>query len=177
MSTEGLSQGAGVANRSWNQIQASLFNALSMEKMITGFMLMMIVVVGAVNIVSTLVMVVSDKAADIAILRTMGASRSTIMKIFMIQGVIAGIIGTLVGAALGVLLANYITDISLFLERMINSVFTDANVYFISHLQTRISWNEVLLVCAAAVLISFFATLYPAYRASKVQPAEVLRYE
>ena len=177
IATEAFSQGAGVTIRSWNQIQASLFNALSMEKMITGFMLMMIVVVGAVNIVSTLVMVVSDKAADIAILRTMGASRSTIMKIFMIQGVIAGIIGTLVGAALGVLLANYITDISLLLERMINSVFTDANVYFISHLQTRISWNEVLLVCAAAVLISFFATLYPAYRASKVQPAEVLRYE
>lgn len=163
--------------QAWFDAQANLFNALRMEKILTSFMLLMIVIIGAVNIVSTLVMVVSDKGADIAILRTMGASRSTILQIFIIQGLVAGIIGTLVGAVLGVLLAANITDISLMLERLINSVFVDANVYLISHLQTQIDWDEVLLVCLAALSISFLATLYPAYRASKIQPAEVLRYE
>ncbi|PCJ22821.1 MAG: lipoprotein-releasing system transmembrane subunit LolC [SAR86 cluster bacterium] len=160
----------------WNKIQANLFNALNMEKILTSFMLLMIVVIGAVNIVSTLVMVVADKGADVAILRTMGASKGTIMKIFIVQGLVAGVFGTLVGAVLGVLLALKITDISLFIERLINSV-TGSNIYLISHLQTQINWIEVLWVCLAALLISFLATLYPAYRASKIQPAEVLRYE
>ena len=99
------------------------------------------------------------------------------MQVFIVQGLVAGFIGTLVGALLGVILANTVTDISLLLESVINSIFTDANVYFISHLQTRVNFNEVMVVCALALLISFIATLYPAYRASKIQPAEVLRYE
>jgi len=161
----------------WNETQASLFNALELEKILTSFMLLMIVVIGAVNIVSTLVMVVSDKTADIAIMRTMGASSTTIMKIFIVQGLIAGVIGTLAGAILGVLLADNITNLSLLLEQFLNSIFSDANIYLISHLQTRIDLIEVLYICAAALLVSFLATLYPAYRASKIQPAEVLRYE
>ena len=161
----------------WNETQASLFNALELEKILTSFMLLMIVVIGAVNIVSTLVMVVSDKTADIAIMRTMGASSATIMKIFIVQGLIAGVIGTLAGAILGVLLADNITNLSLLLEQFLNSIFSDANIYLISHLQTRIDLIEVLYICAAALLVSFLATLYPAYRASKIQPAEVLRYE
>ena len=161
----------------WNEAQASLFNALNMEKMLTGFMLLMIVIIGAINIISTLVMVVSDKSADIAILRTMGASRSSVMKIFMLQGMVAGIFGTFIGAILGIFLANYVTDLSLLIERLINSIFSDANVYFISHLQTQVNISEVALVCFAALGISFIATLYPAYRASRIQPAEVLRYE
>ena len=161
----------------WNETQASLFNALEIEKILTSFMLLMIVVIGAVNIVSTLVMVVSDKTADIAIMRTMGASSTTIMKIFIVQGLIAGMIGTLAGAILGVLLAENITSLSLLLEQFLNSIFRDANIYLISHLQTRIDFIEVLYICAAALLVSFLATLYPAYRASKIQPAEVLRYE
>jgi len=163
--------------QSWDEAQASLFNALRMEKVLTSFMLLMIVMVGAVNIVSTLVMVVADKGADVAILRTMGASRSTIMKIFVVQGLVAGFLGTLLGAILGTLLAANITDISLILERVINSLARDSNRYFISHLQTQIEWGEVALVCIAALTISFLATLYPAYRASKIQAAEVLRYE
>jgi lipoprotein-releasing system permease protein len=163
--------------QSWDEAQASLFNALRMEKVLTSFMLLMIVMVGAVNIVSTLVMVVADKGADVAILRTMGASRSTIMKIFVVQGLVAGFLGTLIGAILGTLLAANITDISLILERVINSLASDSNRYFISHLQTQIEWAEVGLICIAALTISFLATLYPAYRASKIQAAEVLRYE
>lgn len=172
-----FSNAGSVAIQPWNEIQANLFSALNMEKILTGFMLMMIVVIGAVNIVSTLVMVVSDKSADIAILRTMGASRRIILQVFIVQGLVAGFIGTLIGALLGVVLAHTVTDLSLLLENLINSIFTDANVYMISHLQTRVSFSEVVLVCAIALLISFIATLYPAYRASKIQPAEVLRYE
>jgi lipoprotein-releasing system permease protein len=167
----------GLSVQSWDDAQASLFNALRMEKVLTSFMLLMIVMVGAVNIVSTLVMVVADKGADVAILRTMGASRNTIMKIFVVQGLVAGFLGTLVGAILGTLLAANITDISLILERIINSLASDSNRYFISHLQTQIEWGEVALICIAALTISFLATLYPAYRASKIQAAEVLRYE
>ena len=163
--------------QSWDEAQASLFNALRMEKVLTSFMLLMIVMVGAVNIVSTLVMVVADKGSDVAILRTMGASRSTIMKIFVVQGLVAGFLGTLTGAILGMLLAANITDISLVLERIINSLPSGSNRYFISHLQTQIEWGEVALICIAALTISFLATLYPAYRASKIQAAEVLRYE
>ena len=161
----------------WDEAQASLFNALNMEKYLTGFMLLMIVMIGAVNIISTLVMAVSDKSADIAILRTMGASKGTITRIFIIQGMVAGLIGTLVGAAGGVILAFSITDISLAIEGGLNALFPGANIYLISHLDTVISWQEVAGVSAAALIISFLATIYPAYRASKVQPAEVLRYE
>ncbi len=172
-----FAQYPGMTVQPWNEAQASLFNALRMEKILTSFMLLMIVVVGAVNIVSTLVMVVADKGADVAILRTMGASKNTIMKIFVVQGLVAGSVGTVVGAVSGVILAANITDLSLILERLVNSVFTGSKVYFISHLQTQIDWQELVLVCIAALSISFLATLYPAYRASKIQPAEVLRYE
>ena len=163
--------------QSWDEVQATLFNALRMEKLLTSFMLLMIVMVGAVNIVSTLVMVVADKGADIAILRTMGASRGTIMKIFVVQGSIVGMLGTLTGAVLGTLLAANITKISLILEGIINFLKSGSNHYFISHLQTEIKWTEVGLICLAALTISFLATLYPAYRASKIQAAEILRYE
>jgi lipoprotein-releasing system permease protein len=117
----------GLSVQSWDDAQASLFNALRMEKVLTSFMLLMIVMVGAVNIVSTLVMVVADKGADVAILRTMGASRNTIMKIFVVQGLVAGFLGTLVGAILGTLLAANITDISLILESLFYFPFTDPN--------------------------------------------------
>lgn len=174
---QALASETGLQITPWNEIQASLFNALNMEKILTSFMLLMIVIIGAVNIISTLVMVVSDKGADIAILRTMGASRQAIMAIFMCQGLIAGVIGIVLGGIGGVLLASYITDLSLMLERLLNSLFSDANIYLISHLETQVEISEVLLVCIAALIICFLATLYPAYRASRVQPAEVLRYE
>lgn len=161
----------------WNEVQASLFDALNMEKFLTAFMLLMIVVIGAVNIISTLVMFVSDKSADIAILRTMGASQASIMIIFMFQGLVAGILGTVIGVALGLGLAGSITDVSLALEQFVNSNIEGANLYLLSHLQTEVVSSEVMLVCLAALVTCFLATLYPAYRASCIQPAEVLRYE
>ena len=167
----------GVEVLPWYQAQASLFNALNLEKMLTSFMLLMIVIIGAVNIISTLVMVVADKSADIAILRTLGASRQTIMWIFVIQGLIAGLAGIAVGTLCGVLLATNINTLSLGLERLINSLFSDANVFLLSHLQTRVVATEVLIVGVVALAVSLLATLYPAWRASRVQPAAVLRHE
>ena len=161
----------------WNEVQASLFDALNMEKFLTAFMLLMIVVIGAVNIISTLVMFVSDKSADIAILRTMGASKASIMTIFMVQGLVAGILGTVFGVVIGLGLAGSITDVSLAIEQFVNSNIEGANLYLLSHLQTMVISSEVILVCLTALVICFLATLYPAYRASRIQPAEVLRYE
>ena len=140
-------------------------------------MLVMIIVIGAVNIISTLVMVVSNKSSDIAILRTLGAKKSTIMKIFVVQGMISGILGTLLGVSLGTFFALYAPSISQIGENIVNQFVVGGNLYFISHLRTQVNPYEVITIGAVALLISFFATLYPAYRASKIYPAEVLRYE
>ena len=161
----------------WNQSRRSLFDALRMEKILTGFMLLMIVVIGAVNIVSTLVMAVADKTAGIAILRTMGAGRATVMAVFVIQGFAAGILGTLLGAAGGITLSLFIGDLSRWFEGWLNSMLAPDDVYMIAHLSAELQWSDVVLVCACALLISLLATLYPAWRAARVHPADVLRYE
>lgn len=161
----------------WQQSQASLFGALRMEKIMTGFMLLMIVLIGAVNIVSTLVMMVADKSADIAILRTMGAGKRTVMSVFMTQGLAVGVLGTLFGAGAGIILTLQLQNLSRGFENLINSTLFGDNVYMISHLQAELHWSDVFLVCLSAVLISLLATLYPAFRASRIHPAEVLRYE
>lgn len=162
---------------SWSETQASLFGALRLEKTLTGFMLLMIVIIGAVNIVSTLVMVVADKSADIAILRTMGASRATIMTVFVTQGTTVGIFGTLLGTILGVALSLNLTAVMRTLENLVNVAFSPSEVYMISYLQAELRLEDVLLICVSALTVSFLATLYPAYRATRIQPAEVLRYE
>ena len=162
---------------SWDEAQSSLFTALNLEKILTSIMLIMIIIIGAVNIISTLVMIVSDKSSDIAILRTIGATRFTIMRIFIVQGMISGVLGTFFGVILGIILAANAPSISQFIESMINQVMIGDGVYFISHLRTEVKYYEVLVISAIAIFISFFATLYPAYRASKIYPAEVLRYE
>lgn len=166
-----------LSSTSWSETQASLFGALRLEKTLTGFMLLMIVVIGAVNIVSTLVMVVADKSADIAILRTMGASRGTIMSIFVTQGTTVGVFGTLLGAVLGVLVSNNLSAVMGWIESTLNSVFAPADVYMISYLRAELRSSDVVIICICALLVSFLATLYPAYRATRIQPAEVLRYE
>ena len=162
---------------SWDEAQSSLFTALNLEKILTSIMLVMIIVIGAVNIISTLVMVVSNKSSDIAILRTLGATKSMIMKIFVVQGMISGILGTLLGVSLGTIFALYAPKISQIGENIVNQFVVGGDLYFISHLRTQVNPHEVIAIGAVAMLISFFATLYPAYRASKIYPAEVLRYE
>ena len=161
----------------WQQAQSGLFDALAMEKFLTGLMLMMIVMIGAVNIVSTLVMAVAEKTSDIAILRTMGASSGAIMRSFIMQGGVSGVLGTFFGAGLGVLIALFLAPIGLALESALGALLGQPNLLLVSHLQTKLLWSEVLLVCGLALLISLLATLYPAFRASRIAPAEVLRYE
>ncbi len=168
---------AGRASTSWSETQASLFDALRLEKTMTGFMLLMIVVIGAVNIVSTLVMVVADKSADIAILRTMGASRATIMSIFVTQGTTVGVLGTALGALTGVLLAQNLPQVLGWIEAALNATLSPGDVYMISYLRAELQIEDVVLTCLSALVVSFLATLYPAYRATRIQPAEVLRYE
>ena len=162
---------------SWDEAQSSLFTALNLEKILTSIMLVMIIIIGAVNIISTLVMVVSNKNADIAILRTLGATKSTIMKIFVVQGMISGILGTFFGIFIGTICALYAPLISQIIENMVNQLAAGDDLYFISHLRTKVNPYEIMTIGVMAMLISFLATLYPAYRASKIYPAEVLRYE
>ena len=142
-----------------------------------GLLLFLIVFVAAFNIVSTLVMVVTDKKSDIAILRTLGATPGMIMRIFMVQGVVIGFAGTIFGAALGVLLAMTVTDLVAWVEQVLGIQFLSSEVYFISYLPSRLDWNDVGVIGGSALLISFLATLYPAWKASRTEPAEALRYE
>lgn len=142
-----------------------------------GLLLTLIVAVAAFNIVSTLVMVVTDKQGDIAILRTFGASPRMIMGIFMVQGSLIGVIGTLSGVALGVIAALNVSEIVGWLEQVLGIHFLSPDVYFISYLPSQLQWQDVTVVSIAGLLMSFLATLYPAWRASRIQPAEALRYE
>ncbi|MCW4151675.1 lipoprotein-releasing ABC transporter permease subunit [Halomonas sp. 18H] len=169
--------GTGYRGLDWTHSRGNLFQAIQMEKRMIGLLLTVIVAVAAFNIVSTLVMVVTDKHADIAILRTIGATPRSIMGIFMVQGLTIGIIGILIGVGLGVLLALTISDIIAFVESTLGVHFLDAGVYFISDLPSQLLWSDVGNIVLAAFVLTFLSTLYPAWRAARVQPAEVLRYE
>ncbi len=161
----------------WTRTQGNLFQAIQMEKRMVGLLLFLIVFVAAFNIVSTLVMVVTDKKSDIAILRTLGATQGLIMRIFMVQGIVIGTLGTFLGTVLGVTLALTISDLVLFFERVFGVQVLSPDVYFISDLPSQLIWADVVTIIVVALSISFFATLYPAFKASKTQPAEALRYE
>lgn len=161
----------------WTRTHGNLFQAIRMEKTMIGLLLLMIVAVAAFNIISTLIMVVTDKQADIAILRTMGATPRTIMGIFMVQGLSIGVVGVLLGTTLGIMGALTISELITALERLFQFQILNADVYFISYLPSQLKLSDVAIVVSASLLISFFATLYPSYRASRVQPAEALRYE
>lgn len=161
----------------WTRTHGNLFQAIRMEKTMIGLLLMFIVAVAAFNIVSTLVMVVTDKTADIAILRTMGATPGRIMRIFIVQGAVIGIFGTLVGTTLGVVGALNISAFISWLEGVLGHQFLNANVYFISYLPSQLQWVDVFIISGAGLAMSLLATIYPAWRASRVDPAEALRYE
>ena len=161
----------------WTRTHGNLFQAIRMEKTMIGLLLMFIVAVAAFNIVSTLVMVVTDKTADIAILRTMGATPGRIMRIFIIQGAVIGIFGTLMGTALGIFGALNISGFISWLEGLMGHQFLSADVYFISYLPSQLQWQDVAIISSAGMVMSLLATIYPAWRASRVEPAEALRYE
>lgn len=164
-------------SRDWTRTHGNLYQAIGMEKSIIGLLLLLIVAVAAFNIISTLVMVVNDKRGDIAILRTLGATPGQIMAIFMVQGTVIGVVGTLIGAGVGILAALNVSSAISALEGLIGHKFLNADVYFIDYLPSQLMAEDVLLVCGAALVLSFLATLYPAWRAARTQPAEALRYE
>lgn len=164
-------------SRDWTRTHGNLYQAIGMEKSIIGLLLLLIVAVAAFNIISTLVMVVNDKRGDIAILRTLGATPGQIMAIFMVQGTVIGVVGTLIGAAVGIFAALNVSSAISALEGLIGHKFLNADVYFIDYLPSQLMAQDVLLVCGAALILSFLATLYPAWRAARTQPAEALRYE
>lgn len=161
----------------WTQANGNFFRAVQTERTVMFIILSLIVAVAAFNIVSTLVMVVTDKRGDIAILRTLGASPGSIMRIFLISGTVIGLIGTLIGVAIGVLIASNVETIVPWIEHITGTQFMPADVYYISEVPSRLDWNDVWHVGVMAFGLSFLATIYPAWSASRVQPAEALRYE
>ncbi|WP_241263261.1 lipoprotein-releasing ABC transporter permease subunit [Parahaliea mediterranea] len=166
-----------LAVRDWSQTQGSLFRAVKMEKIMVSLLLLSVVAVAAFNIVSTLVMSVAEKRRDIAVLRTMGASARGVMAVFVAHGLGLAGAGIGAGAVLGVLLATYIAPVTAFFEGLLGVKLFDPSVYFISELPSSLQWGDVLAVVLASLLLSLVATLYPAWRAARIAPAEVLRYE
>lgn len=163
--------------RDWSSYHANWFRAVKIEKRMIFLLLLLIVAVAAFNIVSTLVMVVTDKQSDIAILRTLGASPRSIMAIFMVQGAIIGIVGTIVGTVGGVSLSLNLDTVVPFIEGIFGIRILDPAVYYISVLPSDLHWDDVWSICTVSLILGLVATLYPAWRASKTQPAEALRYE
>ena len=169
--------GDGYQARDWTISQGSLFQAMQMEKTMIGLLLLLIVAVAAFNIIATLIMVVADKKADIAILRTLGATPGQIMAVFMVQGTVIGLVGTLIGGVLGVIAALNVSNWIAALERLVGHKLFGGDMYFISNLPSRLELEDVVLIAVAALSMSFLATLYPAWRASRTSPAEALRYD
>jgi len=161
----------------WTRQHANFFRAVQMEKTVMFVILFLIVAVAAFNIVSTLVMMVTDKESDIAILRTLGSSPASIMGIFIVQGALIGVIGTLLGTVGGVILALNVETLVPAIEELFNIQFLAADVYYISDLPSDMRYSDVVAISTVSLLISLVATLYPAWRASRTQPAEALRYE
>ena len=163
--------------RDWTREHANFFRAVQTEKTVMFVILTLIITVAAFNIVSTLVMVVNEKRADIAILRTLGASPGSVMRIFVIQGAVIGIFGTLLGTMAGVALALNVETIVPAIENLFSTQFLPADVYYISDLPSDLQTRDVLRISGVALVLSLVATLYPAWRASRTEPAEALRYE
>jgi lipoprotein-releasing system permease protein len=161
----------------WTRRHANFFRAVRTEKRVMFIILTLIVAVAAFNIVSTLIMVVTDKRSDIAILRTLGASPGSIMTVFIIQGVVIGVLGTALGVASGVGLALNVETIVPAIERLFHVHFMSADVYYISEVPSELHWRDVWIMSSLAMGLSLLATLYPAWRAARTHPAEALRYE
>jgi lipoprotein-releasing system permease protein len=171
------SLGRGLRVSDWTKSHANFFRAVQIEKNMMFLILLLIVAVAAFNIVSTLVMTVTDKRADIAILRTLGASPGSIMRIFIIQGTLIGVIGLALGIAGGVALALNVETVVPFLERLLGIQFLAKDVYYISDLPSDLHWSDVWIIGVVSFTLTVLATLYPSWRAARVNPAEALRYE
>jgi lipoprotein-releasing system permease protein len=163
--------------RDWSQQNRNWFAAVQTEKRMMFIILTLIIAVAAFNLVSTLVMTVTDKQADIAILRTLGASPASIMKIFMIQGALVGFIGTAIGVGMGVLVALNVDVIVPFIESLFGVQFLPRDIYLISALPSDLRWPDVWRIGGMALVLAFLATIYPSWRAARVRPADALRYE
>ena len=161
----------------WTRQHANYFRAIQIEKRMLSLILALIIAVAAFNIVSTLVMAVTDKQPDIAILRTLGASPRSIMKIFIVQGTLIGVIGTALGVIGGVLLAYNVSDVIALIERLFSVQFLSREVYYIGEIPSDPQMADVVTVAVVSFVLTLLATIYPSYRASKVNPAEALRYE
>jgi len=161
----------------WQQSNSHLFSALQVERNVMFLILTLIIIVAAFNIISSLIMLVKDKGGDIAILRTMGATRGAVMRVFVISGASVGVIGTVLGAILGISFANNIDLIRVWLEGLTGAELWAAEIRFLSRLPARIEGDEVIAVILMALALSFLATLYPSWRASRLDPVEALRYE
>jgi lipoprotein-releasing system permease protein len=169
--------GGGFYVSDWTRNHANFFRSIELTKSMMFVILLMIVGVAAFNIVATLVMIVKEKQTDIAILRTLGAGPPNILTTFAIQGVMIGLMGTLLGAGLGTVLSYNLESLIAWLERLFNTHFLDASVYYMSDLPAYVEWMDVVRVCTVAFLLCAVATIYPAWRASRTAPAEALRHE
>ena len=169
--------GTGLRVSDWTKNHANFFRAVQIEKNMMFLILLLIVAVAAFNIVSTLVMTVTDKRADIAILRTLGASPGSILRIFVIQGTLIGVIGLAMGVAGGIALALNVDVVVPFLERLFGIQFLAKDVYYISDLPSDLHWSDVWIIAATSFTLTVLATLYPSWRAARTNPAEALRYE
>lgn len=171
------SVGAGAYVYDWKQSNAAFFNAIDVERNVMFIILTLIILVAAFNIITGLIMLVKDKGRDIAVLRTMGASKGAVMRIFFIDGAFIGVVGTTIGLILGLLFCYNIETIRQGLQALLGRDLFSAEIYFLSTLPAKVDNLEVLTVAGISLLLSFLATLYPAYRAAKMDPVEALRYE
>ncbi len=163
--------------RNWTQMNKNLFSALKLEKRVMFIILSLIVLVAAFNIITTLIMVVMEKNRDIAILKSMGATAKSIMKIFMFQGLIIGAAGTILGCIGGLFVAINLEKISVFVEKIFGFKILPGDVYYLTELPSQVNYGDVLIIVAGTMLICFLSTIYPSLRASRLDPSEALRYE
>ena len=163
--------------KDWSKTQGSLFQAVKMEKIVIAALLCIIIAVAAFNIVSSLVLMVADKRSDIAVLRTLGLTAREVMAIFVVQGSAVGIAGTAIGVVLGCLVAVSLSSLMGLLDSWFGWQVFNPDVFFISQLPSVLMWQDVVFIASTALILSLVATLYPAYRAAKIEPAEALRYE
>lgn len=162
---------------SWMQMNKNLFSALKVERRVMFIILSLIVLVAAFNIISALIMIVMEKNKDIAILKSMGATSQSIMKIFIYQGMIIGVIGTFLGCLAGLAIASNLQEISLFVEKLFHFKVLPSDVYYLSAIPSKVKYSDIVMIVTGTLTLSFISTIYPSLRASKTDPAEALRYE